>query len=53
MTALIYSAFEGVLLGAISRVFEDRYPGIVIQAVTGTVMVAAGMLFVYRSAPSG
>jgi uncharacterized YccA/Bax inhibitor family protein len=37
-----------VLLGAISRVFEQRYHGIVIQAVAGTVMVAAGMLFVYR-----
>ena len=47
-TALVYSAFEGVLLGAISHVFEQRYHGIVIQAVTGTVMVAGGMLFVYR-----
>ena len=47
-TCLLYSAFEGVLLGAISKLFELRYPGIVIQAVTGTVMVAVGMLFVYR-----
>ena len=47
-TALIYSGFEGVLLGAISHVFEQRWPGIVVQAVTGTVMVAAGMLFVYK-----
>jgi uncharacterized YccA/Bax inhibitor family protein len=47
-TALLYSAFEGVLLGAISHVFEQRYPGIVVQAVAGTVMVAAGMLFVYK-----
>jgi uncharacterized YccA/Bax inhibitor family protein len=46
--ALIYSVFEGVLLGTISHVFEQRWPGIVVQAVTGTVMVAAGMLFVYR-----
>jgi uncharacterized YccA/Bax inhibitor family protein len=46
--ALAYSAFEGTLLGAISRAFNDRFPGIVIQAVTGTVAVAAGMLFVYR-----
>jgi uncharacterized YccA/Bax inhibitor family protein len=48
VTCLLYAAFEGVLLGAISKVFELRYPGIVIQAVTGTVMVAAGMLFVYK-----
>jgi uncharacterized YccA/Bax inhibitor family protein len=46
--ALLYSAFEGVLLGAISHAFETRWHGIVIQAVTGTVMVAAGMLFVYK-----
>lgn len=48
LTALLYSAFEGAALGAISRVFEARWHGIVIQAVTGTVMVAAGMLFVYK-----
>jgi uncharacterized YccA/Bax inhibitor family protein len=47
--ALIYSACQGVLLGAISRVFEQHYPGIVVQAVTGTVMVAGGMLIVYKT----
>jgi uncharacterized YccA/Bax inhibitor family protein len=47
-TALLYSAFEGAALGAISRVFDARFPGIVIQAVTGTAMVAGGMLFVYK-----
>jgi uncharacterized YccA/Bax inhibitor family protein len=46
--ALLYSAFEGVLLGAISHAFENWKSGIVIQAITGTVMVAAGMLFVYK-----
>jgi uncharacterized YccA/Bax inhibitor family protein len=46
--ALIYSVFQGVLLGAISRAFEHAYPGIVIQAVTGTVMVAGGMLVIYK-----
>lgn len=45
---LLYSAFEGVLLGTISKLFETRWPGIVIQALTGTVMVAVGMLFVYK-----
>jgi uncharacterized YccA/Bax inhibitor family protein len=48
VTALLYAACEGLLLGAISRAFEARWHGIVIQAITGTVMVAAGMLFVYR-----
>jgi uncharacterized YccA/Bax inhibitor family protein len=47
-TALIYSACEGVLLGAISHAFETRWPGIVVQAIAGTLMVAAGMLFVYK-----
>jgi uncharacterized YccA/Bax inhibitor family protein len=46
--AITYSAFEGVLLGAISRIFNHAYPGIVVQAITGTVMVAGGMLFVYK-----
>ena len=45
---LTYSAFEGVLLGAISKIFERAYHGIVVQALTGTVMVALGMLFVYK-----
>src|SRR5262249_51178287 len=44
----LYSAAEGVLLGTISHFFEQRYPGIVVQALTGTVMVALAMLFVYK-----
>ena len=48
LLCLTYAALEGVVLGAISRVLNTYYPGIVVQAVTGTVMVAAGMLFVYR-----
>jgi uncharacterized YccA/Bax inhibitor family protein len=48
VTALLYAGFEGLLLGALSRIFDARYPGIVIQAVAGTVMVAGGMLFVYK-----
>lgn len=47
-TALLYAAFEGVFLGAISHAFERIWPGIVIQAVIGTAMVAGGMLFVYK-----
>jgi uncharacterized YccA/Bax inhibitor family protein len=47
-TCLTYSALEGVALGAISRAYSEAYPGIVIQAVMGTVGVAVGMLFVYK-----
>ncbi len=45
---LAYSVCEGLLLGAVSKAFETRWHGIVIQAITGTVMVAIGMLFVYK-----
>jgi uncharacterized YccA/Bax inhibitor family protein len=45
---LTYAACEGLLLGAVSKAFETRWHGIVIQALTGTVMVAIGMLFVYK-----
>ena len=48
-TAMAYAACEGVVLGAISRYFDARYPGVAIQALTGTVMVAAGMLVVYKT----
>jgi uncharacterized YccA/Bax inhibitor family protein len=46
--AIIYSIFEGVLLGAISHVFNEWKPGIVVQAVAGTAAVAIGMLIVYK-----
>ncbi len=48
VTSLLYAAFEGLLLGGVSRAFENAYPGIVIQALTGTLFVAGGMLFVYK-----
>ncbi|MFP5219565.1 MAG: Bax inhibitor-1/YccA family protein [Actinomycetes bacterium] len=44
-----YSAIEGVFLGGITKFFESAYPGIAVQAVTGTVAVAVAMLFLYRS----
>jgi uncharacterized YccA/Bax inhibitor family protein len=46
---LAYAGVEGVFLGGISRYFDARYPGIVVQAVVGTVGVAAVMLALYRS----
>ena len=46
---LSYAAAEGLFLGGISRVFNDAYPGIAIQAVVGTAGVFAGMLFVYKT----
>ena len=46
---IAYAAVEGVFLGGISQFFNDRYPGIVVQAVLGTAGVAVVMLGLYRS----
>ena len=46
---LTYAASQGLFLGAISRVFNDLYAGIAIQAVVGTAGVFAGMLVVYKT----
>jgi uncharacterized YccA/Bax inhibitor family protein len=53
---LAYAAVEGVFLGGISgvigRVLELRSPGsgsIVLEAITGTLLVFAGMLVVYKT----
>ena len=48
-TATSYAALEGLALGGISKVFDTAWPGIVIQAVTGTIMVAGGVLVVYKT----
>lgn len=44
-----YAAIEGVFLGGISKLFEGSYPGIVVQAVSGTAGTALTMLFLYKS----
>jgi uncharacterized YccA/Bax inhibitor family protein len=46
---LAYGAFEGMFLGGISKVFEDAYNGIVVQAVLATLSTFAVMLMLYRS----
>ncbi|MDX6198471.1 MAG: hypothetical protein QOJ79_1622 [Actinomycetota bacterium] len=46
---LSYAAVEGVFLGGVSKLFNDAYDGIVVQAIVGTLGVAATMLFLYRS----
>jgi uncharacterized YccA/Bax inhibitor family protein len=47
--ALPYAALEGVVLGGISAVFEQRYPGIAIQAIGATFAVTLVMLTLYRT----
>ena len=46
---LSYAGAEGLFLGGISRIFNDVYPGIAIQAVIGTAAVFGGMLVVYKT----
>jgi uncharacterized YccA/Bax inhibitor family protein len=47
VTAPLYAACEGVLLGAISNMINQRYPGIAMQAVALTFATLFFMLFLY------
>jgi len=49
MTAPIYAVFEGLFLGAISAMFEARFPGLVMRAVSLTFGVFLMMLVLFRS----
>jgi len=49
VTAPIYAAVEGVILGAVSLMFEKSYPGIVKQAVGLTFGVLFSLLMIYKS----
>ena len=47
-TTPLYAALEGLALGGISYLFEQRYPGIVAQAVFLTFGTLGALLFAYR-----
>ncbi|MFC1576280.1 Bax inhibitor-1/YccA family protein [Candidatus Omnitrophota bacterium] len=49
ITAPIYAAVEGVALGAISAIFEQKYPGVVQQALGLTFGVLFTLLVIYKS----
>lgn len=49
VTGPLYAGLEGLFLGAISAIFEMRYPGIVMQAVGLTFGTLAALLLAYRS----
>jgi len=49
VTTPLYAAFEGLLLGGVSLMFETRYPGIVINAVALTFGTLAVLLIAYSS----
>ena len=48
-TGPVYAILEGLVLGAISRVYEEQWNGIVLQAVAITVFVLAAMAFLYAT----
>ncbi|HHD2751275.1 TPA: Bax inhibitor-1/YccA family protein [Clostridium perfringens] len=50
-TAVFYAAFEGVLLGSISRYFENVFPGIVFPAILLTIICLVATVLIYRRTP--
>ncbi len=46
---LAYAAADGLFVGGISRAFEDKWDGIVPQAVLGTLAVFTAALIAYKS----
>ncbi|WP_330458246.1 Bax inhibitor-1/YccA family protein [Streptomyces sp. NBC_00820] len=44
-----YAAFEGILLGVISEMYNARWSGAPFQAVLGTMAVSAATLVVYKA----
>ncbi len=46
---LLYALSEGVLLGTITSLIDQAYPGVAVTAVIATVTVFAVMLFLYSS----
>ena len=49
VSAPLYAALEGLFVGAVSAMFEARFPGIVMQAVMLTMGVLAALLMAYKS----
>jgi len=49
VTAPLYAACEGLVLGGISAIFEMRFPGIVMQAVALTMGTLFALLAAYKS----
>ena len=49
ITVPIYSILEGLMLGGISSIFEQMYPGIVSQAIFLTFGILGSLLIAYKS----
>lgn len=48
-TTPVYAIGEGLFLGAISAIFNAKFPGIVFQAMSLTVLCLVSLLIAYRS----
>jgi uncharacterized YccA/Bax inhibitor family protein len=48
LTSPIYALLEGLFLGGVSALFEQKYPGIAMQAISLTFGVMAVMLLAYK-----
>lgn len=46
---MAYAAFQGLMLGGISKIFDDAWPGVVVQAVIATIAVFAVVLIAFAS----
>lgn len=44
-----YAVVEGLMVGAVSRFYNDAWNGVVLQAVLATMATFAGMLIAYRT----
>lgn len=49
ITTSIYALLEGLFLGGISAMFNAAYPGIVTQAMLGTILTIFGMFIAYST----
>lgn len=49
LTTSIYALFEGLFLGGISAMFNSAYPGVVTQAMIGTILTIFGMYIAYST----
>jgi len=49
VTAPVYALVQGLMVGSISMVMEQRFPGVVLQAVTLTFGVLGALLLAYRT----
>ena len=49
VSVIAYSILEGLVIGALTFVVEQFYPGIAMQAVLATLCTAGAMFFAYRA----